>query len=58
MDLGLRAVMFAAAILLIIPEGYTDAAGLALGLAIWGWQRYRHGPSPGDKIPAPVPDVR
>ncbi len=58
MDLPQRAAMFTAAILLIIPEGYTDMAGLVLGLAIWGWQRYRHGADPGDKIPTPVPDLR
>jgi TRAP transporter 4TM/12TM fusion protein len=51
----LRPVMFAAALLLITPGLITDAIGLVIALAIWGYQRWRHGPNPGDKIPTIVP---
>jgi TRAP transporter 4TM/12TM fusion protein len=53
--LALRPVMFAAALLLIDPGIVTDVIGLVLGLAVWGYQRWRHGPNPGDKIPPPAP---
>ena len=49
-----RALLFAAAIAMIHPEPVSTLVGAAVALAIWGYQRWRHGPSPGDKIPSPV----
>jgi TRAP-type uncharacterized transport system fused permease subunit len=49
-----RALLFAAAIAMIHPETISTVIGAAAALAIWGYQRWRHGPSPGDKIPSPV----
>ena len=51
---ALRAVLVAAALALILPEPISDGVGAAVGLAIFLWQRHRHGPSPGDKVPSPV----
>lgn len=48
----LRVLCFAAALCLMIPEGYTDIAGLILGGAIFAYQRWRHGGDPGAKIPS------
>ena len=31
-----------------------EASFVNASLAIWGYQRWRHGPNPGDKIPSPV----
>ncbi len=53
----LRPVMFAAALMLIDPGLVTDAIGIVLALAIWVYQRWRHGSDPGAKIPAVVPQV-
>jgi TRAP transporter 4TM/12TM fusion protein len=55
--LVLRPVMFAAAIMLIDPGVVTDVIGLVIALGIWGYQRWRHGPDPGAKIPAAVPQI-
>jgi TRAP-type uncharacterized transport system fused permease subunit len=52
---ALRAVLFAAALCMIAPEPAADAVGFALALAIWLWQRYRHGADPGAKVAAPTP---
>ncbi|MSO85356.1 MAG: TRAP transporter permease [Rhodospirillales bacterium] len=49
-----RVLLFAAAIAMIHPEPVSTLVGAAVALAIWGYQRWRHGPSPGDKIPSPV----
>ncbi|MBM3504415.1 MAG: TRAP transporter permease [Alphaproteobacteria bacterium] len=46
-----RVVLFAAAIALMIPEIYTDLGGLAVGVAVWIWQRAHHGANPGAKVP-------
>ena len=54
LSIPLRAVLFAAAILLIVPEAVTDAIGLGLGLAIWAWQRWQNGADPAARVPSPV----
>ena len=46
----LQVALFIAALFLIIPELYTDLAGLAGGAAIWIWQRRLHGPDPGARV--------
>lgn len=51
----LRAVLFVAAICLITPGTFTDLIGLGLGVAVFAYQRVRHGARPGDKVPAAVP---
>jgi TRAP transporter 4TM/12TM fusion protein len=48
----LRALLFAAAIMLIVPETITDVIGFAIGAAIWAWQRWQNGPDPAARIPA------
>jgi TRAP transporter 4TM/12TM fusion protein len=50
----LRVVLFAGAIMLIVPETITDFAGLAIGIGIWAYQRARNGSDPGASIPSPV----
>ncbi|WP_430398305.1 TRAP transporter permease [Ferrovibrio sp.] len=50
----LRVVLFAGAIMLIVPETITDFAGLAIGIGIWALQRARHGSDPGASIPSPA----
>ncbi|TQF76456.1 TRAP transporter permease [Elioraea sp. Yellowstone] len=40
LPLALRLVTGLAAVLCIIPEGLTDLAGVAVGVAIYGWQRW------------------
>lgn len=50
----LRVILAAAALGLILPEPISDGVGAAVGLAAFLWQRHRHGPSPGDKVPSPV----
>ncbi|MSP67325.1 MAG: TRAP transporter permease [Alphaproteobacteria bacterium] len=47
----LRVALFVAALLLIVPEGYTDVAGLVIGALVWLWQRKVHGRRPGDRVP-------
>ena len=54
LPMALRAALFASAIGLIHPEDISTVIGAAVALSIWGYQRWRHGPSPGDKIPSPV----
>jgi TRAP transporter 4TM/12TM fusion protein len=50
LELPLRALLFVAALCLITPEPITDAIGLAIGAAVWLWQRRRHGPDPGARV--------
>ena len=50
----LRVILFAGAICLIIPEPITDTIGITIGVAIWIYQRIRHGADPGAKIPSPA----
>ncbi len=50
----LRLLLGAAALCLMVPEIYSDIAGIVVGLAVYGFQRWKHGPSPADKIPAPT----
>lgn len=50
----LRLLLGAAALCLMVPEIYSDIAGIVVGLAIHGFQRWKHGPNPADKIPAPT----
>jgi len=50
----LRIVLIAAALALMIPEIYTDIGGLVVGVSVYAYQRWRHGPNPADLIPAPV----
>lgn len=54
LNLPLRVVLFAGAICLITPEPITDAIGVGIGVAIWIFQRMRHGADPGAKIPSPA----
>jgi TRAP-type uncharacterized transport system fused permease subunit len=49
----LRLVLAAAAICLMIPEIYTDIGGLVTGVLVFAYQRWRHGPSPADRVPTP-----
>jgi len=49
----LRIVLATAAICLMIPEIYTDIGGLAVGVAVYAYQRWRHGLNPAEKIPSP-----
>jgi TRAP-type uncharacterized transport system fused permease subunit len=51
--LPLRFVLAAAALCLMIPEIYTDIGGIVIGVAVFAYQRWRHGPNPADKIPSP-----
>lgn len=51
--LPLRFVLAAAALCLMIPEIYTDIAGLVAGTGVFAFQRWRHGANPADKIPSP-----
>jgi TRAP transporter 4TM/12TM fusion protein len=51
--LPLRIVLGAAALCLMVPEIYTDIGGLAAGVAVTAYQRWRHGANPADKIPSP-----
>jgi TRAP transporter 4TM/12TM fusion protein len=46
----LRAALFAAALLLIVPEPITDLVGLGLAASIWLAQRRRHGRDPGAAV--------
>jgi TRAP-type uncharacterized transport system fused permease subunit len=50
----LRAALFVAAILLIVPEAVTDAIGLGAGAMIWAWQRWQNGADPAARVPAPI----
>jgi TRAP transporter 4TM/12TM fusion protein len=52
----LRVVLFIGAVCLIVPEGYTDLVGLAIGIGVLVFQRLRHGANPGARVPAPVID--
>jgi TRAP transporter 4TM/12TM fusion protein len=53
LPLALRAALFVGAICLIVPQVITDGIGLATGVAVWGWQRWRHGADPGARVAAP-----
>ena len=54
----LRAILIGAALALMIPEIYSDIGGLVAGVAVYAYQRWRHGRDPADKIPSPkVSDV-
>ena len=48
----MRILTFAAALCLMIPEGYTDIVGIALAIGIFIFQRLRNGSDPGAKIPS------
>jgi TRAP transporter 4TM/12TM fusion protein len=48
----LRLVVFAAALCLMIPEGFTDIVGVVLAVAIFAYQRWHHGADPAAKIPS------
>ncbi len=48
---ALRPVLFIAALCLITPGTFTDLIGLGLGLAVFAYQRFRHGARPGDRVP-------
>ncbi len=49
----LRFVLGAAALSLMVPEIYTDIGGIVVGVAVYAYQRMRHGANPADKIPSP-----
>jgi TRAP-type uncharacterized transport system fused permease subunit len=49
-----RALLFLGAIGLMIPELYSSIVGLALGVGVYAYQRWRHGANPADKVPAPT----
>ena len=53
LGLPLRALLAAAALCLMIPEVYTDIAGIVVGFGVYGYQRWKHGANPADKIPSP-----
>lgn len=53
MTVSLRTALFAAAICMIVPDGKFDIAGLSVAVAVWLWQRHRHGADPGAKVAAP-----
>ena len=46
----LQVVLFIAALLLITPEPITDGIGLVAGVAVFAWQRWRHGSHPAAKV--------
>jgi TRAP-type uncharacterized transport system fused permease subunit len=46
-------VLGVAAIGLMLPELYSSIVGLVLGVAVFAYQRWRHGPNPADKVPSP-----
>jgi TRAP transporter 4TM/12TM fusion protein len=50
LTLPLRAILFVAALFLITPEPISDGIGLAVGVAIWLWQRRRHGVDPAARV--------
>ena len=52
MAIVVRIVTFAAALCLMIPEGYTDVVGVGLAVGIFIYQRWRNGSDPGAKIPS------
>jgi TRAP transporter 4TM/12TM fusion protein len=52
LPMPLQALLFAAAILLVVPETISDAVGLAAAALIWLWQRRTHGRDPGAKVPS------
>ena len=52
LELPLRALLFAAALCLIAPEPISSLVGLAIGIAVWLWQRRRHGADPGARVVA------
>lgn len=54
LSLPLRGLLCAAALCLMIPEIYTDIAGIVVGIGVYGYQRWKHGPDPADRIPAPA----
>jgi TRAP transporter 4TM/12TM fusion protein len=53
LPMALRACLFLAALALIVPDPVADGIGIAGAIAIWLWQRRRHGADPGSKIPSP-----
>jgi TRAP transporter 4TM/12TM fusion protein len=48
-----RALLFLAAIGLMLPEIYSSIAGIVLGVGVFAYQRWRHGADPADKVPSP-----
>jgi len=53
----LRVALFASAIGLIHPEDISSFVGAGTAIAIWIYQRWRHGPDPGEKIPPAAPQA-
>lgn len=51
LSLVMRLLSGAAGIMLMVPEGFTDIAGLAIGVGLFLWQQKRH---PVDLVPAAV----
>ena len=49
----LTGILIGAALALMIPEIYSDIGGLVAGVAVYAYQRWRHGRDPADKIPSP-----
>ena len=48
-----RALLLLGALGLMLPELYSSIVGLALGIGVFAYQRWRHGANPADKIPSP-----
>ena len=48
-----RGLLFIAALGLMLPELYSSIVGLVLGVGVFAYQRWRHGPNPADKVPSP-----
>ncbi len=50
---GARALLFLAAIGLMLPELYSSIVGIVLGVGVFAYQRWRHGADPADRVPSP-----
>jgi TRAP transporter 4TM/12TM fusion protein len=48
-----RGLLGLGALGLMLPEIYSSIVGLVLGVGVFAYQRWRHGPNPADKIPSP-----
>ncbi|MGK7864709.1 TRAP transporter permease [Falsiroseomonas sp. E2-1-a4] len=53
LPLPLRVVSGVAAVALMVPEAFTDVAGLVVGLGLIAWQ-WRREPAEGDRVRAPM----
>jgi TRAP transporter 4TM/12TM fusion protein len=49
-----RILLFVAALGLMLPELYSTIAGLVVAAGVLGYQRWRHGANPADRVPSPA----